>query len=156
MTTQPAASNAPGAGPLLWHPELRSPFWDWYGIKSKMIGPGLVELRMSVRPEMINMGNGSVHGGVVASLIDSAVAAMLSTVYRHGVDITGMTTIDLNVTYLEAVPPGADLVCTGRLVRKGGTICVGEADVRDQDNRLCAVGRATYMVFRKRAPQNPS
>lgn len=152
MTVQHAAESADH-----WvGPEHRSPFWQWAGITSKRLEPGLVELSMETRPEMVNLGNGSMHGGMTAALIDSAVAAAIGSVLRVGVDITGMTTIDLNVTYLEAVKPDSKLVCRSRLVRKGGTICVGDAEVRDQDGRLCAVGRATYMVFRKRTSESPS
>jgi len=147
MTTQPA--SVADESEKWFGPEHRSPFWQWTGIKSKRLDAGLVELRMDVRPEMVNLGNGSMHGGMTAALIDSAVAAVIGSVYKTGVDITGMTTIDLNVTYLEAVKPESSLVCRTKLVRKGRNICVGEAEVRDQNDRLCAVGRATYMVFRK-------
>lgn len=147
MTTQPAQST--DESEKWFGPEHRSPFWQWAGIKSKRLDAGLVELRMDVRPEMVNLGNGSMHGGMTAALIDSAVAAVIGSVYKTGVDITGMTTIDLNVTYLEAVKPESSLTCRAKLIRKGRNICVGEAEVRDQNDRLCAVGRATYMVFRK-------
>ncbi|GEM_PF-5785299 len=157
MTTQPVPATLPtGDGVSIMGPEFRSPFWQWAGITAKKVGEGLVELSMSIRPEMINVGNGSLHGGMTAALIDSAVAAVIATVYKQGADIKGMTTTDLHVTYLEAVRPSSQLTCRCRLVRKGGTLCVGEAEVRDQDDRLCAVGLATYMVFRNRAPQNPS
>ncbi len=155
MTTQPAAKSD-GDQEQWFGPEHRSPFWQWAGIKSKRLEAGLVELRMDTRPEMVNLGNGSMHGGMTAALIDSAVAAVIGSVYKSGVDITGMTTIDLNVTYLEAVKPESSLVCRAKLIRKGRNICVGEAEVRDQNDRLCAVGRATYMVFRKQDTNNPS
>jgi acyl-CoA thioesterase len=153
MTTQPA----PVGNADHWvGPEHRSPFWQWAGIVSKRLEPGLVELHMKTRPEMINLGNGSMHGGMTAALIDSAVAAVIASVYRVGVDITGMTTVDLNVTFLETVRPESSLVCRAKLIRKGRTVCVGDAEVRDQDGRLCAVGRATYMIFRKQDAQKPS
>ena len=155
MTTQPVSADT-GAEIPYDSPEHRSPFWQWAGIHAKKLADGVVEVSMETRPEMINVGNGSLHGGMTAALIDSAVAACISSVYRVGVDITGMTTIDLNVTYLEPVRPGSQLVCRSKLVRKGKNVCVGDAEVRDQNDRLCAVGRATYMVFRERAPQDRS
>ena len=153
MTTQPVPVEDSGH----WMgPEHRSPFWQWAGIKSHRLEAGVVELTMKTRPEMINLGNGSMHGGMTAALIDSAVAAVIGSVYSIGVEITGMTTVDLNVTYLEAVKPESSLVCRAKLIRKGRTVCVGDAEVRDQDGRLCAVGRATYMIFRKQDSQKPS
>lgn len=136
-------------------PEHRSPFWQWVGLTSKKLDDGLVELHFDVQPQMINLGNGSLHGGMTAAIIDSAVAAAINSVFKRG-ELKGMTTIDLNVTYLEAVKPNSHLVCRCKLERKGGTICVGNAEVRDQNDRLCAVGRATYMVFRNKDEQKPN
>lgn len=129
-------------------PEFDSPFWKWFGITLEHHEPGLVRLKMTVQPQMMNRGNLTLHGGVSAALVDSAVAAAITTMYRIGADIKGMSTTDLNISYLEGIRPDSILQVEARVLRRGRTIVVGEAEVRDQDNRLCAVGRATYMLFR--------
>jgi acyl-CoA thioesterase len=124
-----------------------TPCWRWMGITLEAAEPGRVELAMPLRPEMINSDDNTLHGGIIATLIDSAVGLALCTVYHIGVDVKGHTTTDLNVSYLEGVfTPGVTV--EGRVIRKGRTLVVGEATVFDNNGKRCSVGRATYMVFR--------
>lgn len=108
---------------------------------------GTVRLGMNVQPEMINSDDKTLHGGVIATLIDTAIGASLCTVYDVGNEIKGHTTTDLNVSYLEGVLT-RELYVIARVIRKGRTLVVGEGSVYDQNDKLCATGRATYMVFR--------
>ena len=102
---------------------------------------------MTIRPEMINRDDRTLHGGVIATLIDTAIGVALCTLYEVGVEIKGHTTTELNVSYLEGVLT-PELSVEARILRKGRTLVVGEASVLDGNGKLCASGRATYMVFR--------
>ena len=88
---------------------------------------------------------GFAHGGVSASLIDSAVGLALCTLIVHG----GMiTTIDLQVNFLAPARPGS-LTARGRIVHKGRRTAVGDCQVLDKDGKLVSKGTATYLILEK-------
>ncbi len=124
-----------------------SRLWEWWGLRLESAEEGACRLGMTVLPEMINRDDQTLHGGVVATLIDTAIGASLCTVYDVGTEIRGHTTTELNVSYLEGVLT-PQVYVSARVLRKGRTLVVGEASVYDEDEKLCATGRATYMVFR--------
>jgi uncharacterized protein (TIGR00369 family) len=124
-----------------------SRMWEWWGIRVESAEPGRCRIAMEVRPEMINRDDKTLHGGVIATLIDTSIGVALCTLYEVGVEIKGHTTTDLNVSYLEGVLT-REVAVEAKVLRKGRTLVVGEASVLDGDGKLCASGRATYMVFR--------
>lgn len=111
-------------------------------------GEALIELE--VGPEHLNLG-GTVHGGVLATLVDVAVAVAL-----HSLDSDGtrraMATTELNVTFLQPSSTGP-LQCRARIRRRGRSLAVGEAEVSDGMGKLLALGRATYLVGGGRPPR---
>jgi uncharacterized protein (TIGR00369 family) len=104
-------------------------------------GEAVVELDLG--PDHLNVG-GTVHGGVIATMVDVAVA-----VACHSLDGGGTTraqaTTELNVTFLQPSSAGP-LSCRARIRRRGRSLAVGEAEVTDGVGKLLAVGRATYLV----------
>lgn len=117
------------------------------GIKVTAASAGYAKLRLALQDWMINADDGSLHGGILATLADMAVGAALWTVYDVGNEIAGHTTTDLNITYLA---PGTtpEVTAEGRALRKGRTLFVGTAEMKDTNGRMLAAARATYMVFR--------
>jgi uncharacterized protein (TIGR00369 family) len=85
---------------------------------------------------------GVVHGGNIATLIDTATfwACFLSI----DSDEDGLTSVDLKLNYLAPARVEA-LRCTGKLIRTGKTISYAEAEVITADNRLIAHGTSTLM-----------
>jgi uncharacterized protein (TIGR00369 family) len=85
---------------------------------------------------------GVVHGGNIATLIDSATfwACYLSM----GSDDDGLTSVDLKLNYLASARMEA-FRCTGTLIKAGKTLSYAEADVRTSDGRLIAHGTSTLM-----------
>ena len=87
---------------------------------------------------------GSVHGGYVAAMLDSAIALAVYTVLPPG---AGYTTTDLKVAYLRAVFASTGPVqAEGRVINKGRTMLLGEAKLTDREGRLCAHATGTCMV----------
>lgn len=86
---------------------------------------------------------GIVHGGVLATLIDTATfwAAFL----RLPED-AGLVNVDLKLNYLKAVTVGY-LRAEGRCLRAGRQISYAEASVFDQDDELVAHGTSTLMAL---------
>jgi len=86
---------------------------------------------------------GIVHGGVLATLIDTAT--FWSAFLRLEED-AGLVNIDLRLNYLEPVRSGR-LTATGRCIRAGRSLSYTEAGVADADGRLLAHGTSTLMTL---------
>jgi uncharacterized protein (TIGR00369 family) len=86
---------------------------------------------------------GIVHGGVIATLIDTATfwAAFLRLP-----DGDGLVNIDLKLNYLKAVREGV-LRAEGRCLRFGRSISYAESSVMDEDGNLLAHGTSTLMTL---------
>ena len=88
---------------------------------------------------------GTVHGGMVCTLADSAMGCAVHSTLPAGV---GYTTLELKVNLLKAIT-----VETGRLLCEGTTISVGrraataEARLTDESGRLYAHATTTCMIF---------
>ena len=87
---------------------------------------------------------GNVHGGVIASIIDSA--AFWCSFYSLEDPNAGLTTVDLKVNYLAPVASGK-LTAKGRLIKLGRTLGYSDAEVWDTDGRLIAHGTSTLIVI---------
>jgi uncharacterized protein (TIGR00369 family) len=85
---------------------------------------------------------GVVHGGNIATLIDSA--AFWACFVAMGSDDDGLTSVDLKLNYLAPARREA-LRCTGRMIKEGKTLSYAEAEVRTGDGRLIAHGTSTLM-----------
>ncbi len=86
---------------------------------------------------------GIVHGGVLATLIDTATfwAAFLR-LPPHA----GLVNIDLKLNYLQPANAGR-LTATGRCIRPGRTLSYTEAHVYDERGELLAHGTSTLMAL---------
>jgi uncharacterized protein (TIGR00369 family) len=88
---------------------------------------------------------GSVHGGLAATLIDSATGCALHSALEAG---RRYTTLDLSVTYLRPITHATGRVlCEGRLGHLGRTVATAEATlVAEATGKLLAQGRATLVL----------
>ena len=101
-------------------------------------GHAVVEVRAEDRH--LNPG-GTVHGGVISTLIDVSMAEALRPMTDEG---ERPVTIELKVNYLEPGEPGT-LSCTAK-VRKGGKrITIVEAEVsQSESGEVVALATGTY------------
>jgi uncharacterized protein (TIGR00369 family) len=86
---------------------------------------------------------GIVHGGVIATLIDTAT--FWAGFMRLPAD-AGLVNVDLKLNYLKAVMPGT-LVAEGRCIRAGRSISYTEAYVRDAAGEIVAHGTSSLMAL---------
>ena len=86
---------------------------------------------------------GIVHGGVVATIIDTATfwAAFLRLPEE-----AGLVNVDLKLNYLKSIIDGK-LIARGTCMRPGRSICYSEATVYDEEKNLIAHGTSTLMVL---------
>lgn len=89
---------------------------------------------------------GSVHGGVISTLCDSAMGCAVQSMLPAGV---GYTTVELKVTFLRTLTVTSGPVrCEGQVIHVGGRIATAEARVVDEAGRLYAHATTTCMIFR--------
>ena len=85
---------------------------------------------------------GVVHGGNLATLIDSAT--FWACFLPMGSDEDGLTSVDLKLNYL-APARIEPLTCVGRLIKAGKRLLYAEASVTDAAGGLLAHGTSTLM-----------
>lgn len=86
---------------------------------------------------------GLVHGGVIATLIDTAT--FWAVFMRLPAD-AGLVNVDLKLNYLKALKAGT-LRAEGRCIKSGKSICYSEAHVYDGRGSRIAHGTSTLMVL---------
>ena len=99
-------------------------------------GDGSSRVVLDARDEHLNP-HGTVHGGVLATMIDVAMGTAVSS---SGGDAP--VTVALTVTYLEPGRPGR-LEATARLRKRGKRLTIVEAEVV-QDGDVVADALATF------------
>jgi uncharacterized protein (TIGR00369 family) len=88
---------------------------------------------------------GSVHGGVIATLLDSAAGCAVHSTLPAG---WGYTSLDLTVKYLRAVTVDSGLLrCEGTVINRGRTTALGEARLFDERGRLVAYASSSCLLF---------
>ena len=89
---------------------------------------------------------GTVHGGVLATLLDSAMGCAVQSTLSAG---TSYTTLELKVNYLRPVTTKTGMLyCEGKVIHVGGRIATAESRLTDADGKLYAHGTTTCMVLR--------
>jgi uncharacterized protein (TIGR00369 family) len=88
---------------------------------------------------------GSVHGGVLSTLLDTATGCAVHTTLPPGV---GYTSLDLNVKFLRPVTTGSGtLRCEGTVIQRGRRTALAEATLTDAADRLVAHATSTCLLF---------
>lgn len=116
-------------------------FDGYLGMQTKWIDGG-AEVRLDIKEQTLNRG-GIVHGGVICSLVDQAIGAAVKFALGKG---GRAVTVELKVNFLAPTTTGT-LIATGRLIREGQHLLVGEAEVLDQDGRMIAKGLGTWAII---------
>lgn len=121
------------------------PFAKLLGLKLESIGPGEATLSLEIREELLQ-NNGVVHGGAIASLVDSATAFAIVPLLA---DHDRITTVDLTINYLRPLVSGT-IRATARVLREGDRVIVTSADVFDSAGNLASTALSTYLRFTPR------
>ena len=124
----------------------RRPFFALLGMKFRAMEPGYCRVDADFVHRLHGNAFGAVHGGVYASLIDSACYWAL---YCQMPEDQGYTSLDLNVTNLAAVRSGV-LITEARAVRRGRSISISQATVKDENGKLLAYGTSKLMCLEGR------
>lgn len=120
-----------------------TPFLKGLGIVFDRYEPDDVVLRLPFREDLTNDGV-YYHGGVIASVVDTAGAAAAWS--NHDFDKGARaSTISLSIQYVGACKK-SDLVCTARTVRRGKELTFTEITAADADGNVVAHAVQTYRI----------
>ncbi len=105
---------------------------------------GRVEVRCAVDESVYNP-LGAVHGGLVATLLDTVAGWAVQSTLQEGV---GFTSIELKVSFLRPVHVSSGpLTAIGAVVRPGRRVAFAEGQVRDTAGRIVATASSSLLVF---------
>ena len=108
------------------------------------VEPGRVVFQGNPQPAFYNP-IGSVHGGWMATLLDSCVACAVHSVLPVG---KGYTTVELKVNFVRTVmPDSGPLRAEGKIINLGGRIGTAEGRLTDAAGRLYAHATTTCLIF---------
>jgi uncharacterized protein (TIGR00369 family) len=112
-------------------------------MRLEAIEDGRAELVLPFRPELATMDD-IVHGGAIASLIDTAGMAATWSDDSEPSSLAG-STVTLNVNYVSAAR-GRDLTATASVVKRGRNLVFSEVRVTEPDGRVVATGSVVQRV----------
>ncbi|RKN13799.1 PaaI family thioesterase [Micromonospora musae] len=108
------------------------------------VDEGLVTVEM-VPQEFHYNPLGSIHGGILSTLLDTAAGCAVHSTLPAGV---AYTSLDLNVKFLRpATVDSGTLVCVGTVLQRGRRTALAEARITDADSRLIAHATSTCLIF---------
>ena len=88
---------------------------------------------------------GSVHGGLVCTLLDSVTGCAVHSTLPQG---KGYTSVEIKVSYLKAVRLSSGLLtATGTVVKAGARVGFAEGVVTDASGAVVATATSTLLVF---------
>ncbi|MCK9249704.1 MAG: PaaI family thioesterase [Solirubrobacteraceae bacterium] len=121
-----------------------APIAQVMGFDVTRIGDGEVEFTGHPDESVYNP-IGMVHGGFVATLLDSVVGCAVHTQLPAGV---GYTSIDLNVSYLRAVHADSGrLTARGHVVKPGRRVAFAAGEVRDGAGKVVATATSSLLIM---------
>ena len=116
------------------------PFAKLLGIELEDVAPGTATLGFDIRDDL-KQNNGVVHGGAIASLVDSATAFAIISLLPPD---EKATTADLTISYLRPLISGR-AHATARVLRAGRRLIVVSAELVDDAGKLVATALTTYI-----------
>jgi len=123
----------------------RLPFVRLLGIELESAEPGSAVMSLEVSDEL-KRDNGVVHGGAIATLIDTATAFAIIPLLEEA---EYSVTVDLTISYLRPLTTGT-VKASAKILRQGRRVIVLSADVVDHEGNLAATALSTYLKVKTR------
>ncbi|MBV8032520.1 MAG: PaaI family thioesterase [Betaproteobacteria bacterium] len=121
--------------------QKKIPFLAHLGIQTDELGQGSARLSVGIGRELTN-SMGTVHGGVIMSLLDVALCTAARTLHEHSV---GAITIDMSTSFIGS-GTGGRLIASARVLKDGRSMSFVEGEATNEDGSLVAKAIATVRV----------
>ncbi len=125
-----------------------SPYFQLLSMKVLEIGLGYSILEIDLDRKHFQPF-GIVHGGVLASVIESVTSWAIF--YGIEDENDGLTTIDLKLNYLSPAISGK-AIAKGRQIKLGNTLGYAEGHIENEGGKMIAHGTSTLMILSGEAP----
>jgi uncharacterized protein (TIGR00369 family) len=122
---------------------LKTPYLAWLGLSFERYEPDEVVMRLPFRVELTNDGT-YYHGGVIAAAVDTAGAAAAWSNHDFNKGARA-STVSISLQYVGACKQ-SDLVCHGRVVRRGKELTFTEITATDAGGSVVAHAVQTYRI----------
>ena len=119
------------------------PFHKYLGLTMQETGPDYARTRLVINDSTPTGIGGSVHGGVLATMVDMTAVPAVFTLLREGSEPAG--TADLQLTYLKQAH-GPWIEAEARVIKRGRQLSTIHVDIRNADGELCVTGRVLYAL----------
>jgi uncharacterized protein (TIGR00369 family) len=121
------------------------PFAQLLGFELREVGLGRAVFATIPGEEHLN-ANGLVHGGIAATLLDSAMGCAVQTMLPGG---TGMATVELKINYTRPILPGTgEVLAEGTVVHSGSTLLTAEGRITSvATGKLLAHATTTCIIL---------
>lgn len=114
------------------------------GMHFDEVDRGRVVMSLSTQPDFANP-QGTTHGGIAATLLDSVMGCAVHTTLDPGV---GYTTLELKVNYIRAAGvAGETLIAEGTTIHVGRRTATAEGRVLDENGKLIAHAVTTCLIL---------
>jgi uncharacterized protein (TIGR00369 family) len=120
-----------------------TPYLSGLGIRIERYEPDEATVRLPFREDLTNDGT-YYHGGVLASVIDTAGAAAAWSNHDFDKGVRA-STVAMSIQYVGACKR-SDLICRARVVRRGKELTFCEITATDADGAVVAHGIQTYRI----------
>jgi uncharacterized protein (TIGR00369 family) len=139
--------DAKAAPPELerWRKAAESTFWGLVGCEFEELTEKQIVVSLEIRPHHLNL-IGILHGGVHATMIDSAMG-LLAMIARPE---ENMVTTNLNLNYVAPTGKGK-VVVTAEIVHMSRKMVTTQAYARTGEGELLAFGTGTFRVIERQA-----
>lgn len=127
-----------------WTKKAESTFWGWIGCEFERLSERQVVVSLDVRPHHLNL-IGILHGGVHATLLDSAMGLMAMVVRPDD----SVVTTHLNINYVAPTGLGR-IVVEAEIAHESRKSVTTLARARTASGELLAFGTGTFRVVEGR------
>ena len=127
--------------------QKKIPFVSHLRILTEALGEGTARLSLPIDPHLKN-SLGTVHGGVIMSLLDVALCTAARTLHP---DSVGVITIDMSTSFIGG-GKGERLFAESRVLRDGKSMIFVEGEAKNDDGSLVAKAIGTVRVRLKEKP----
>ena len=127
--------------------QKKIPFLQHLKILTEALGKGEARLSLPVEPHLTN-SLGTVHGGVIMSLLDVALCTAARTLHPESL---GVITINMSTSFIGG-GKGGQLLADARVLKDGRSMSFVEAEAKNDDGTIVAKAIGTVRVVKKEKP----
>ncbi len=127
---------------LVWDGMQEMPFFKLTGMAPVKLTKDEIIGKLEIKPEHMNAG-GSVHGGMLYTLVDTFAGALAALAAG-----TGVVTVNSHIEFLRPATAGT-IYCKGTLTKFGRNFYRAQGDVFDEEGNLLVTTMNTYYPINK-------